>query len=131
MRRPFGTTRIRSVLESKVPSDSPAESPLESRAAIVLRSSDLPPATPQFEVFDDGRLVGRVDFAWPEHLVALEVDGFSVHGDRSAWERDQVRSSRLAAAGWRVHRVTHERLADPLSVVAELRRSLVRSQCTS
>jgi hypothetical protein len=126
MRRPFGTKRIRKVLELKVPDDGPAESPLESRAAMVLRSSNLPRVVPQFEVFDDGMFVGRVDFAWPDRLVALEVDGFSVHGNRVAWERDLERGSRLAAAGWRVHRITNDRLADPDRIIAELRRSLVR-----
>ncbi len=130
MRRPFGTKRIRTVLALKSPEDAPAESPLESRAAIVVRESGLPQPTPQFEIFDDGSFVGRVDFAWPEYRVALEVDGFSVHGDRAAWDRDQKRSSQLAAAGWRVHRVTHDRLRNPADIVAELRKSLVRSQTT-
>ena len=133
MKRPFGTKRIRDVLDLKTVSDAPAESPLETRAAIVLRSSGLPKATPQYSIFDEGEFIARVDFAWPEHLVVLEIDGFSVHGDRAAWDRDQERSSKLAAAGWRVHRITHThtRLADPAAVIAEVRKSLVRTPSTA
>lgn len=129
LRRKVGTGHIRAVLNLKV-SDAAgaqaasAESPLESRTGILLRASDLPQPVPQFEVFDRRQFVARVDFAWPEHLIALEVDGFSVHGNRAAWERDRERQSRLAAIGWRVHHVTHERLTDPDSIVAELRRSI-------
>jgi hypothetical protein len=124
MQRLIGTGRIRSVLELKVADGAPAESPLESRTAMILRSSGLPLPTPQFEVFDGATFVGRVDFAWPDHRVVLEVDGFSVHGDRQAWDRDLERRSRLATAGWRVHHVTHSRLAHPVGIIAELRRSL-------
>jgi very-short-patch-repair endonuclease len=129
LRRHAGDGRIRAVLEMKVAdamgsSVRAAESPLESRTARVLRSSGLPAPAPQFEVFDGRQFVGRVDFAWPEQMVALEVDGFAFHSDRTAWEKDRSRQSRLAAAGWRVHHVTHERLADPDSIIAELRRSM-------
>ncbi|MCU1456824.1 MAG: hypothetical protein JWL73_916 [Actinomycetia bacterium] len=130
MGRPFGTRRIREVLALKSTREAPGESPLETRTAMLLRGSDLPRVTPQFEVVDDGHFVGRVDFAWPAHRVALEVDGFAVHGDRAAWERDQARRSRLAAAGWRVQHVTHQRLKDPDGIIEELRKSLVRSQTT-
>lgn len=129
LRRKTGNDRIQSVLELKVTDavglrKATAESPLESRTAILLRASDLPRPVPQFEVFDGPRFVARVDFAWPAQQVALEVDGFSVHGNRDAWEKDRARQSRLAAVGWRVLHVTHERLADPEAVLVELRRSV-------
>lgn len=125
LRRRNGTRRIKSVLELKITDNNPpAESPLESRAAIAIREGGLPTPVAQFRVFDGRTFVGRVDFAWPNEHVLLEVDGFSVHGDRAAWERDRRHQSRLAASGWRVHHVTNERLADPRPVIAELRRSL-------
>ncbi|MCU1457365.1 MAG: hypothetical protein JWL73_1457 [Actinomycetia bacterium] len=125
LRRRFGTTDIRAVLELKISEGSPsAESPLESRAAIILRDSGLPRATPQFEIIDGSQFVARVDFAWPDHRVVLEVDSVAFHADRCAWERDLARQSRLAAAGWRVHRVTHQALNDPAGIVGDLRRSL-------
>ncbi len=123
--RRFGTTRIRQVLELKARDGAPsAESPLETRMAIVLRESDLPRPIPQFEIYGVNGLIGRVDFAWPDHHVVLEVDGFGHHSYRDAWERDLGRRGRLAAAGWRVHHATHESLKDPAAIVAQLRTSL-------
>jgi G:T-mismatch repair DNA endonuclease (very short patch repair protein) len=124
LQRRNGTKRIEAVLELKIADIAPPESPLESRTAIVLREGGLPTPTAQFEVHDSEGFVGRVDFAWPDRRLVLEVDGFAIHGNRAAWERDQRRQNRLVAAGWRVLRISHERLADPEVVVAELRRSL-------
>ncbi len=126
MHRPFGTTRIREVLALKSPADAAAESPLETRVAILLRSTDLPKPTPQYVVRDKGAFVARVDFAWPDRFVALEVDGFRFHAHRAAWDRDQERTSKLAACGWRVLRITHTRLAHPAGFIDDLRKSLVR-----
>lgn len=124
LQRPNGTKRIEAVLDLKLEDDAPPESPLESRAAIALREGGLPAPTPQFVVHDGTGFVGRVDFAWPDQMVILEVDGFSIHGNRAAWERDHIRQNRLVAAGWRVLRTTHEQLSEPEAVVTELRRSL-------
>ncbi len=125
LRRRYGSDNIRSVLELKIADgDTLAESPLETRAAIILRNSGLPIPTPQFEIFDRSEFVGRADFAWPEQRVVLEVDGFAVHGVRETWNQDLRRRSRLAAAGWRVHHVTHADLAEPAVFVALLRKSL-------
>ncbi len=127
--RRAGTGHIRSVLEQKSDdamasfSRSP-ESPLESRTAMVLRSSGLPIPVAQFEVFDGRTFIARVDFAWPDQRVALEVDGFAFHSDRVTWERDRNRQSHLAAVGWRVLHVTHQGLAEPDRLIAKVRQAL-------
>ncbi len=61
----------------------------------------------------------EVDFAWPEALVALEVDGWAVHGRREAFEADRRRDLHLQALGWRVLHV---------SAAAALRGSLVTAR---
>ena len=71
--------------------------------------------------------IGRyeVDAAWPEERVALEVDGFAYHSTREAFERDRRKTADLAAAGWRVSRVTWRQLVDEReAVVARLARTL-------
>ena len=60
-----------------------------------------------------GRWV-RLDAAYPEALVAVELDGAAFHGSREARERDLRRDSALAALGWVVLRFSYARLmADP------------------
>lgn len=61
----------------------------------------------------DGRRV-RLDAAYPEARVAVELDGAAFHGSREARERDLRRDTALAALGWVVLRFSYARLmADP------------------
>jgi hypothetical protein len=76
-----------------------------------------------------GRWV-RLDAAYPEVLVAVELDGAAFHGSRSARERDLRRDSALATLGWVVLRFSYARLmADPegcrREILAVIRRRLV------
>ncbi|TFV74264.1 DUF559 domain-containing protein [Blastococcus sp. CT_GayMR20] len=57
----------------------------------------------------DGRWV-RLDAAYPEARVAVELDGAAFHGSRTPRERDLRRDSALAALGWVVLRFSFERL---------------------
>lgn len=93
-----------------------------------------PPTVPawvqQHQVsLQDGRRV-RLDAAYPEARVAVELDGAAFHGSRAARERDLRRDTSLAALGWVVLRFSYERLMrDPegcrREIVAVVRRRLV------
>lgn len=51
----------------------------------------------------------RFDFAWPEHMLALEVEGGVFSGGRhtrgAGFAKDMEKYNEAAAAGWRVIRV--------------------------
>jgi very-short-patch-repair endonuclease len=67
----------------------------------------------------------ELDFCWPDHRLVVEVDGYRVHGHRTAFERDRARDAALVAAGYRVIRLTWRQLTEqPLLVVANLARAL-------
>ena len=55
--------------------DARIESVGESRTAFLCWRSGIPSPVPQWQVFGDGRLVARLDFAWPELDAWLEFDG--------------------------------------------------------
>jgi len=84
----------------------------------VTRVLPGPPAVPawvqQHEVrLGDGRRV-RLDAAFTEARVAVELDGAAFHGSREARERDLRRDTALAALGWVVLRFSYARLtSDP------------------
>ena len=81
--------------------------------------------TPQYEIHAGGRLVARVDLAYPSRLLAIEADGFRWHSIRADFERDARRHSALASLGWRVVRVTWARLDErPEEIVSEIRIAL-------
>jgi very-short-patch-repair endonuclease len=56
----------------------------------------------------------RMDFAWPAHKLALEVEGGvwsgGKHGRGSGIVKDMEKSSLAAAQGWRIIRVTPSEL---------------------
>jgi very-short-patch-repair endonuclease len=95
----------------------------EARLLSLIRTARLPaPST-------NARLHGlEVDFLWPEQRLVVEVDGFTFHGDRAAFERDRERDATLVASGFRVIRVTWRQLVDqPLVVVARIASALAAS----
>jgi very-short-patch-repair endonuclease len=65
------------------------------------------------------------DFVWRAEGVIVETDGERAHGTRRARERDPVRDAELQIAGWRVIRVSYERLfREPERVADQLWRLL-------
>ncbi len=74
--------------------------------ARLLARQDLPAAVPEYEVWQDGRFIARVDFAYPDQRLAIEVDGFAAHSTVDAFRRDRSRQNALVTAGWTVLRFT-------------------------
>lgn len=96
---------LRCLLEQEPPVAT--ESALETLVWRLLRDQGLPQPERQYEIVgDDGRFVARVDFAYPDHKVAIEADGYEFHSSREDWRRDRRRQNALAALGWTVYRVT-------------------------
>jgi hypothetical protein len=63
----------------------------------------------------------EIDFLWPEHGLAAEVDGVATHLTRTAFERDRRKDRQLAAMGIQVVRVTWSDLEDaPGALAAQL-----------
>lgn len=67
----------------------------------------------------------EVDALWPRHRLALEVDGWAAHSTRQAFERDRVRDAELQIAGYRILRVTWDRInRRPEAVAAQIAAAL-------
>jgi very-short-patch-repair endonuclease len=116
------TGRLRDAVDAY--SGRPAGSPLEARFARRLRGTKLPAPVRQHEVHAGGR-VCRLDFAWPDRHVAVEVDGYRWHSSRASWRRDRERLSALRRAGWKVLNVEREDVDERFDdLAAELRTLL-------
>ncbi len=48
----------------------------------------------------------EIDIAFPDHMVGFEVNGWSAHGTRSAFDHDAEKGLTLLAAGWRIGTLT-------------------------
>jgi hypothetical protein len=125
LRRP-GAAVVLSVLERKLAGQRPPGSILETRFTQLLRRTGLPPPVPQYAVHDDGEFVARVDFAYPELAVVIELDGEERHSSRSSRKHDARRERRLVALGFRVLRFHWEDVHNnPDAVVRDI-ISLIR-----
>jgi very-short-patch-repair endonuclease len=103
--RTAGVTRIRRVLALRPPGAPPTESLLETLAVQLFRSAGFPPPQRQVVVVTrGGTFVTRVDLAWPELGVFVELDG-EHHAGQPVY--DASRQNRVqAATGWLCARLT-------------------------
>ncbi len=96
---------MRVVLAERTPGYDPGGSDRERNVLRALAGAGVALPVQQFRV----RLGHRtyvLDYAYPAERIALEFDGWDVHGTHSAFHRDRERSRALAAAGWRLLIVT-------------------------
>jgi very-short-patch-repair endonuclease len=113
-----GIGKLRRLLEDRV-GGRVSGSALESRFRRRLLAAGLPIPVAQHEIKDDsGRLIARVDFAYPHVLLALEVDGYAHHSGRRKWESDLARQNRLISAGWRLLRFSSADVDSPATILA-------------
>lgn len=103
------------------------DSELEWRLRALLRRADLPVPYPEpFPVEVDGRVIARIDVAWPQWKVGVECDGYRYHSERAQLDRDSRRQNRLLGLGWRLVRLTWRQVhEEPDEVVAVIHRILV------
>ena len=104
-------------------------SPLELRFLVLIRASGYP--EPELE-YPFARHLGRrwrFDFAWPDRLLAVEVDGGAWipgggrHTRGAGFASDHEKFNRATLLGWRVLRFTARHVADG-SALADLAEAL-------
>lgn len=117
------TSRVRRAVDLL---DGRSESVLESLARVLLVPAGLPPPAVQMPLYDEeGNGVARVDLAWPEARLVVELDGFAFHSGRRQVRRDRERGNGLTLLGWRVLRFDCEDvLGRPEIVVALVKTAL-------
>lgn len=116
-----GSGVLRSLIEEHLP--HPTASVLEKHMLRLHRAHGLPEPETEYTIHDDqGRFVGRVDFAHPDARIVIEVDGFATHGTPEAFVDDRARDRRLHAMGWTVLRFTWMEVRyTPADVADEIR----------
>lgn len=93
-------------------------SDLEVRMLFQIKALKLP--KPHTEYMFRGDRKWRFDFAWPDRMIALEVEGGTRRGGRhnrhEGFENDCVKYNTAALDGWRVLRVTSDMVRDGRAV---------------
>ena len=89
---------------------------LEARFVLFLNDRRFP--RPQTNVLIEDH---EVDAVWPDKRLIVELDSYTFHATRQAFEDDRRKDRRLIAAGWTVVRVTWRDLDDPDALERQLR----------
>lgn len=98
-------SRVERVLDRRLAGYDPGDSGLEMRFARAIVGGGLPEPVQQHPV-SIGRRHYRIDLAYPESKIAIEIDGWEYHRSRSAFDDDRNRANDLVVAGWHVLRFT-------------------------
>jgi very-short-patch-repair endonuclease len=114
-----GVGVLRKLLDERDLTKRPPESILERRILELLRESRLPLPISQYEIRDKGRVLARLDLAYPEKKIAIEADSYRYHSGKSAWERDLRRRNLLTSRGWNVLHITWDDLARRRSEIVQ------------
>jgi very-short-patch-repair endonuclease len=119
-----GTAGLRAIVAKLDTGEPITESELEDLVESVAAAHGLPRFRRQVAVGDTTAPLGRVDFMVAAGLI-VEADSRAHHGDWDAIEADRVRDLKLAAAGYRVIRVTWRVLVDQPGLFANAVRKLL------
>jgi len=119
-----GAGVLRKVLELRGLGVLTHEGALEPILADLCELYDLPRPEYQWPLVLAGQR-RRIDFAYPEHKVAIEVDGYESHSRYDVFEDDRARANELVLQGWVVLRFTRRQLLHrPGWVAATIRAAL-------
>ena len=117
--------KLREALEKADLGKGPTREGVEQRFRRFIRDHDLPKPTK----FNASREVGgrrvEVDVLWRNQRLIVELDGRAAHTTTDAFHEDRARDQELAAAGFRVIRITSWQLShEPDRIAAVIRRLL-------
>ncbi len=122
-----GPTKLLHILDMLDPDIGRHESILEDDLAQPLRSSGLAMPVFQFPIRTSGGWA-RLDAAYPDFKIGIEVDGYVWHSTPAQLARDRVRKNRLSLLDWTILNYTHLDLQSrPDEVTTEI-ESLYRSR---
>jgi very-short-patch-repair endonuclease len=120
-----GSRVVREVLAREVPGRPAPESVLETRFLQLVRSAGLPMSAAQFRVTLGNGAIARLDFAYVDRKIAIELDGAAYHSGKIAKQRDRRRDARLGDLRWRVLRFDWDDVTcTPEFVVGQIKASL-------
>jgi hypothetical protein len=110
-----GVGVLRRVLDMRALERGIPDGLLEPRMARLMKRHDLPPAV--FQHWVTPKI--RVDFAYPDRKIVIEVDGFSSRATPKAMDADLERQNELVMRGWNVVRFSWKQVVRQPDKVAQ------------
>lgn len=122
-----GMPILRMLLQERTGCNTVDGSPFESLMAGLIGRSDLPvPVRQHMVVGSESRYY--LDFAFPEHKVAIECDGLLGHGSPSAQSYDLRRQNEIIERGWNLRRFSWSQVnTESAQVIESIRNAMIAS----
>jgi hypothetical protein len=118
-----GAGKLLATLSAHEPGSTGTRSGLEERFLALCQTHGLPRPLVNHDLAGKER-----DLIFPEHRLVVEIDSWTHHRSRHAFENDRYRDATLLGAGYRTLRFTDTQLeAEPRSVAATVRAVLART----
>ena len=109
--------------EAKPLLNNRAESPQESKLRVILMGALIAGLVANYPIRTSGGYVYRGDLVVPKRKLIIEYQS-AFHEITGRFRADMTRISRLEADGWMVMQINKDDLANPLELVARVRRAL-------
>jgi hypothetical protein len=97
-----GCGPFRAVLDDRYGDKVITDSTFEMLVRRLLAGAGIDDPVSQFSIFDGTEFVAEVDLAWPDRLVAVELQSKKHHMNTPRWERDMERLNHARLLGWNV-----------------------------
>jgi hypothetical protein len=117
-----GAGVLRQVLDGRALGTQPSDALAELVLAETMRAMGSPQPA-YHHLIHVGAEVFEADFAYPELMLAIEVDGYGPHTTPAQFEEDRRRQNLIVEVGYMVQRYTAKRvLSRPRSVAEDVER---------
>ena len=101
-------SKVHAVLAARLPGYNPGDSDLETRALRALTAAGLPPPRQQYRMVLNGKKV-RIDLAYPELKIAIELDSWKYHGGNNLTVFTDDRRETISSRSVGPHRASPNR----------------------
>ncbi len=121
-----GTGKLRQFLDDRYGDRRVPDSRWNRMVGTLLEDSDVNQPVYEHEIYrSDGRFIGRVDLAFPDARLAIELDSVKHHLNHESFVADARRKNALQLAGWTVLTFTWSDYVDqPHQLVSSVRTML-------
>ncbi len=122
-----GARRLARALDERTLGAVVTDSSTEARLGTILRAAGIPPTHHVVVTVASGRTY-ELDWAYPDAMVGLEVDGYGIHlRSMAAFDDDRWRRNEIENEGWQILNFTDRHLRRaPAQVVKQVQAALAR-----
>ncbi len=124
-----GTAALRKLLDEAGITGSHHPSVLEAKTRRLIARAGLPQPKCELVVGDNGEY--RLDFCWPELMLAVEVDGWMYHSSVAAFHGNKTRKNSLVVEGYSILEYTWVHVTQTSSTVVREMKAAYSARASS